>query len=522
MTSSNDPTAWRPLLDKLEDLADATATSVAFADALGGFFRTELSAKDAMLFSMESSPAVLAPVDDAGEDGDRLRSALRVSYQAKAPWQVTTYDDVTVHPLVVRDERVGLLALEFARDVDDGLLQFVLQRVARLLAQVRDRELVRDRDLELATIYEIDAIRDLHLEFNVMLQKIMTRMLELIPGDGAILSLVKMANEEEVFDRHQKARTGQEAALQSIIDHQQSDLDRVVRDAFDAKDLVHAAIIDDGQGQRAVLCMPLILDDEILGGFMLLSQRGRDFTPRDRRIFTAVCSQTDTAIFEDLKKRKLKDVFKRYVSRDVFTEMLKRDEDFLEGKRKAVTCFFSDLRGFTTVSEQLDVSVVVPMLNEHLEAMTDIVFEYGGTVDKFIGDCVMAFFGAPLDQEDHTERAVRAAVAMRDKHNEIAEGWAERGLPNVKIGIGVHAGEVFVGNIGGENLSSYTIIGDHVNLASRLEGVSGPDDIIISADVYNKLEASHLVEHVDAEERGELTAKGKTVPVRIYNVLNVK
>ncbi len=131
----------------------------------------------------------------------------------------------------------------------------------------------------------------------------------------------------------------------------QDHLDEVVRQAFEAKALVHTQLPQgENSGSRSVLVMPLILEEEILGGFLLLSQEGRDFAPRDKRIFTAVCSQTDTAIFEDLQKQKLKDVFKRYVSQGVFAEMLRSDEDFLEGKRKTVTCFFSDLRGFTNVS----------------------------------------------------------------------------------------------------------------------------------------------------------------------------
>lgn len=502
------------LIATFEDALDSADTVQQACDAMAKVVLLETSVTEAVVITPDLVDRTMGPGEQGRQDvSEELRQAARMVRRPGEEWGETTFDDVTIRALRARGKRLASVLVRSAaslRPEDMLVLDLLEARGARLLAHALDKAALVERNLELATIYEIDHIRDEHLPFEEMLQRIMSRMLEIVSAQAAVIAL-KHVHEDSDLKLFVRNSGSYVPGLEHVLDAPRSEIEAAVWRALDARKLTEETITDGGV--RATMTMPLLLEDEVLGAFTLVGKQGRNFTHQDRRLFKAVCSQTDTAIFEDVRRQRLKATFKRYVSRDVFEEMLNRDEDFLSGRRREVTCFFSDLRGFTSVSEQLDVDVVVDMLNEHLSAMTDVVFEHGGTVDKFIGDCVMAFFGAPLPQDDHAQRAVRAAVAMRKRHDEICAGWVKRGLPEVKIGIGMHTGSVFVGPIGGEQLSSYTIIGDNVNQASRLEGMSGPDDIIISGQTLEQVEGD-----IDVEPRGEIVVRGKTVPVQIFNV----
>jgi adenylate cyclase len=157
------------------------------------------------------------------------------------------------------------------------------------------------------------------------------------------------------------------------------------------------------------------------------------------------------------------------------------------------------------------------MLNEHLRAMTEVVLLNRGTLDKFIGDCVMAFWGAPVGQPDHAVLAVRAAVAMRQAHQRLLARWQSEGLPEIHVGIGLNSGDVFVGNIGDERRTSYTVIGDHVNLASRLEGVARGGEVLITASTFDRVR-----ERVEVRRMEPVRVKGKRDPVELYDVVRLR
>ena len=137
-----------------------------------------------------------------------------------------------------------------------------------------------------------------------------------------------------------------------------------------------------------------------------------------------------------------------------------------------MTVLFSDIRGFTTFSEQGQPEEIVQQLNEYFSRMVHVLFEHRGTLDKFVGDAVMALFGAPLDDADHAEHAVQAALAMLRELDALNREWAAQGRPTLAIGVGVNTGEMVAGNIGSETIMSYTVIGDAVNLGSRLESLN--------------------------------------------------
>lgn len=224
-------------------------------------------------------------------------------------------------------------------------------------------------------------------------------------------------------------------------------------------------------------------------------------------------------VTEEREKRRIRGIFSRYVSRQVVDEILKESQELaLGGRRKEVTVLFSDIRNFTTMSERMKPEEVVAILNEYFAAMVEVIFRHEGTLDKYIGDAIMAVFGSPLSRPDDAERAVRAAVDMQTELKRLQAKWQLEGREPFDIGIGINTGEVVVGNIGSEKRMEYTVIGDNVNLASRLEGLNKQyqSHIIVSESVYEKLKDKVNVRPLEA-----VTVKGKTRPVMIYEVLGI-
>jgi adenylate cyclase len=219
---------------------------------------------------------------------------------------------------------------------------------------------------------------------------------------------------------------------------------------------------------------------------------------------------------EGREKRRVSKLFGRYVSKDVYAQLMSNpDQAELGGKRREMSVLFSDIRGFTTVTEKGNPEELVAQLNEYFSRMVEIVFRHGGTVDKFVGDMVMALFGAPLDDADHAEHAVATAVDMVRELGELNRAWAAKHMTQLDIGIGVNSGEMIAGNIGSSSIMSYTVIGDNVNLGSRLESLNKEykTRIIISDATRTRLKAAY-----DTRPLGDVVVKGKSKPVAIFEV----
>jgi adenylate cyclase len=185
------------------------------------------------------------------------------------------------------------------------------------------------------------------------------------------------------------------------------------------------------------------------------------------------------------------------------------------GALTEITILFSDIRGFTSMSEKMPAQEVVRMLNDYFELMVDIVFEHGGILDKFIGDAIMALWGAPVRRSDDATRAVQAAVSMQQKIVEFNADRIAQGKEPLKAGIGVHTGTVVVGNMGSSKALSYTAIGDGVNLASRLCGLAGADMVVISEESA----ARAGKEKFRLEAMPPAKVKNREQPVQIFKVL---
>ena len=205
----------------------------------------------------------------------------------------------------------------------------------------------------------------------------------------------------------------------------------------------------------------------------------------------------------------------RYLSPALAESILAGEQDVqFEPSRKFLTTFFSDVRGFTAAAEQMEPEELVDALNEYLSEMTDIVFKHGGTLDKYVGDAVMVFFGDPVPQADHAERAVRMAFEMRTRMTDLQERWLRQYHEAFKIGIGIATGWVTVGDIGSAARSDYTVLGNQVNLASRLADRAEAGQILATERTMLAVE-----DFVEASAIDEVTLKGINRPIKIYELL---
>ncbi|WP_172186798.1 GAF domain-containing protein [Microcoleus asticus] len=225
-------------------------------------------------------------------------------------------------------------------------------------------------------------------------------------------------------------------------------------------------------------------------------------------------------VMEDISSAKqVKNLMYRYMTPEVAEALLASGDTGLGGKRKNVSVLFSDIRSYTTLTEKLQAEEVVVMLNKYFEVMVDVVFEYGGTLDKYIGDALMAVFGSPAPLEDHAWCAMQTAVKMRAKLAEFNQDRVANGELPIGIGMGVHSDEVVSGNIGSSKRMELTSIGDGVNLASRLEGASKQygTDLIISDNTYRDYADRLYVRELDF-----ITVKGKSEPVIVYELVGIR
>ncbi|MBI5573991.1 MAG: adenylate/guanylate cyclase domain-containing protein [Elusimicrobia bacterium] len=234
-------------------------------------------------------------------------------------------------------------------------------------------------------------------------------------------------------------------------------------------------------------------------------------------IFSYISITSWRFITEEKEKRWLKKAFGQYLSPLVINELQKNPDALtLGGKRQEMTVLFSDIRGFTTISEASTPEKVVALLNEYLTKMTEVVFKYEGTLDKFIGDAIMAFWNAPLPQNDHAKRAVFCAIDMMDELAKLHEKWRAEKRPVLDIGIGVNTGDMVVGNMGSVERMDYTVIGDNVNLGARLESLNKEfaTHIIISESTYQ-----YVKDFIKTKPLGTTKVKGKEKPVEIFEVI---
>lgn len=223
--------------------------------------------------------------------------------------------------------------------------------------------------------------------------------------------------------------------------------------------------------------------------------------------------------FKESVDKKIENVLGKYISKDIKNKILKNKANIeLGGKRAEISVMFADIRGFTTLSEKRKADEVSALLNEYFTELEPIINKYNGVINKFIGDAVLVVFGDPTIDKNHAENAVKCAYELREKVKKIKERWITEGKPKIDIGIGINTGEAFIGNVGTNNRFEYTVIGDAVNIASRIEDYNKiyKTHILISENTYSKIS-----QIVDVIKIREVTIKGKVKKINIYEVLRI-
>src|SRR5271157_1653973 len=255
-------------------------------------------------------------------------------------------------------------------------------------------------------------------------------------------------------------------------------------------------------GIRSAMCAPLIYKDHVFGIFYVIAAE-------------AAISFDNARSHEELARRVVeRQALERFLSSNIVEKILANPSEIhLGGENQTVTILFSDIRGFTRMSEHMEPHAVVELLNEYFSEMTDIIFDSGGTLDKYLGDGIMAVYGAPIPKPDDALRATRTAMEMQRALAALNRDWESRGQQPLRIGVGVNTGPVTAGNIGSSKRMDYTVIGDAVNLASRLCANAPGGQILVSESTYLQLDGS-----IPAQRLEPIRVKGKEEPVELYEV----
>src|SRR5437870_1174659 len=276
------------------------------------------------------------------------------------------------------------------------------------------------------------------------------------------------------------------------------------------------------QNVRSAMCTPLIGTDQKVLGILYVDNltATHSFADDDLKFLIAFGSLAAVAIENSQRSEQMRrealvlSNFQRYFSPNI-AQVIAQQQDAgrLPSEKRPVVLFFSDIRGFTPMSETMSPDAIATLLTEYFTEMVEVVFEHGGTLDKFIGDAIMAVWGAPMAHEDDADRAMRCALDQLAALEKLNAKWKEQGRPELAIGIGINFGEVFAGNVGSDRRLEYTVIGDAVNTAKRLCDTAGANDILISEPFYQQLKQPPKVDPLEP-----IQVKGKSKKIPVYRV----
>jgi adenylate cyclase len=385
------------------------------------------------------------------------------------------------------------------------------------------------RDYEkLRVSYDLSRAIGVELDIDSLLAKILDRAFELLPADRGVVLLYDDAGELAprcVRTKRQSAADEQVVLSTTIINEVLRDKAAVLSSDASVDSRFSGAHSIIMQGIRSSMAVPLLYANELFGIMVLDSQIAANaFQEKDLQMFQNVANQAAVAIQNSLYAKKLqhealtRERFQRLLSPAIAEQVISGKVEVKKGgELRNTTMLFSDIRGFTSMSESRSPQEIVDMLNEYFELMVEIIFEYEGTLDKFVGDEIMALYGSPVKHPDDPIRAVRSALEMLDVLNKWNEARIGRGQVPVHIGIGINTGDVVAGYLGSSKALEYTVIGDVVNTGARLCSAAQPGQILVSEGTLKRLDGLF-----DVQEQPPMPLKGKSVPMRIYSVIGEK
>jgi adenylate cyclase len=527
-------------IDHIRDtVPEPSAMLAAIANALTDQFQADLCML--CLLDRETKELELKAVTDRGEQFGQLRPIIARELARRAVeaddiviWKMSEVisslatgagEKMDLAPLPDRlqlaavpiimgtEERLGALLLARSQTPfgphDVELLEIAESQIDSAVIQGYAYYDLQQRNKELETIYRVDRLRDQNLPFDEMLNRVLQELRAVVQTEMGFIMLYN-----QVGKRLELRATTHDDIFR--VSPYCEVVDRVANAALRKAEMV--CYNDLGDVLRSMLCIPLILNDEIIGVLGVVNHyRPGGFRTEDRRLLNAIGSQMDTAIFESLERRRLRQVLGRSVDPRVLERLLANpDVGFLKGERSVLSVLYADMRGSTSLAEHTNPESLVGFVNDYLGRMTEVILSHEGTLDKFMGDEVMALFGAPFSQPDHALRAVRAALEMQETHQAVMGTWQAHGIEPAPIGIGIASGELTVGEMGCPHRTNYTVIGRAANLGSRICGVAQAGQVLVSQATYDLVR-----EQVEAVPITGLQLKGVERDVTAYHVTRI-
>ena len=390
--------------------------------------------------------------------------------------------------------------------------------------KVKAQTLEERREKKLSLLLEVSKELSKQQELDRLLDKVVDFTFQIMNVDRVSILLLD-GKSNELVPRISKSRSGDASAAkhvpQSIARKAVEERVAILSDnaAADERFKGKSILI---QSVRSAMCTPLMGSDQKVLGILYVDNltATHSFADEDLEFLIAFGGLTAVAIENSQLSERIRrealvlSNFQRYFAPNLASQIAQQEGAVqLGGTKRPVVIFFSDIRGFTPMSEDMSPDDIATLLTEYFTEMVEIVFEHSGTLDKFMGDAIMALWGAPIAHADDADRAMQCALDQLAILEKMNAKWKEQGRPPVAIGIGINFGEVFAGNIGSDRRLEYTVIGDAVNTASRLCSSAGPNEILISEPFYKELKKPPKVEALEP-----IQVKGRAKKVPVYRV----
>lgn len=522
------------LILAIDHIRDTTPEPVTMLTAIVDVLADELSAELCLLclVDRESGDLELKAINERGKQFGHLTATISrdlarravqadgvVIWQAdevlpelghESPLDLSSLQMAAVPIIMGPEERLGAVLLARTASpfgpTETQLLKTAESQIDSAVVQIYAHYELQQRNKELETIYRVDNIRDQHLPFDDMLNAVLQELRAVIQAEMGFIMLYNHAGQQL------ELRSATNDDLFRVSPHYEL-VTKIANESLHRAELV--CYNDLSNHLHSVMCIPLILRERIIGVLGVVNRYGpRGFDAEDRRLLSAIGSQMDTAIFESLEQRRLREVLGRSVDPRVMERLLAAPNvDFLKGERSELSVLYADIRGSTGLAERTDPELLVGFINHYLGRMTEVILAHEGTLDKFVGDEVMALFSAPFPQPNHALRAVEVGLEMQAAHQEVIDIWRGRGVEATPIGVGIATGELIVGEMGCPQRTDYTVIGRAANLGARLCSAAHGGQVLISQRTFDLVR-----DLVDATAVTGLQLKGMSNDLVAYSV----
>ncbi|MBW2609217.1 MAG: FHA domain-containing protein [Deltaproteobacteria bacterium] len=466
------------------------------------------STKDKVEPSLTESLILIPETDEEKDDQKIIQSSPQADYQESGEL---------------------LISVDSMKSSVESDLSIPVEGAGQKLKIEEDLSSLERSNKVLFVLYEISRQLNSISDFNELLNKIMDLIFMVIDADYGFLILTGDKEREELIPVVVKCRDDQ-IKDKGKLKASRTIVNKVIKDkvALLTSNAMADSRLDHGkslflQQIRSAMCVPLWKKDKIIGVIQLDSIRlDNQFDQDDLELLKTIGSQMamiieQASLNEQIREEeRMRSRLERFHSPQVIEMILgggqATKDNIMEPKDHTATILFTDIIGFTRLSEKMPPREINMILNQFFSRMTDIIFEYDGTLDKYIGDALMAVFGAPMEKEDDAERAILAALKMRQELAIMMEQTGPERQFDVRIGI--NTGRVVAGNIGSPKRMDYTVIGDPVNIASRLESIAQPNQILIGEETYMHVKDTFMINRVGARQ-----VKGKSAEIMVYEVV---